>query len=98
MSSPVGISPEFAASFGDALVKFLHERGMSQKDAANRLGLGEKRLSTYCHTSATRRRSRPDGEVLYLLCVALGFEFDYKGYRISAVTLNGNGLRPVEKP
>ncbi len=36
--------------------------------------------------------------MLYLLCVKLGFGFEYKGYKISAATLNGNGAKPIDRP
>jgi hypothetical protein len=36
--------------------------------------------------------------MLYLLCVNLGFAFEYKGYKISAATLNGSGKKSTEKP
>lgn len=35
--------------------------------------------------------------MLYLLCVKLGFGFEYKGYRISAATLNGSGKKSIQK-
>ncbi len=36
--------------------------------------------------------------MLYLLCVNLGFAFEYKGFKISAATLNGNGRKSPERP
>jgi transcriptional regulator with XRE-family HTH domain len=91
-------SDDFARAFGDALVKFLGEKGLTQADASERLRLGKARLNTYCHDSRKGKRPTPDAEVLYRVCVELGFEFDYKGYRITAETLNGNRSKPVEKP
>jgi len=92
-------SQDFARAFGDALVKFLHEKGLSQSDASKRLGLGERgnaRISAYCHDSRKGTRPTPAAEVLYLVCAELGFEFEYKGYRITAETLNGNRPAPIE--
>ena len=94
-------SQDFARAFGDALVKFLREKGLTQSDASKRLGLGKKgksRLNTYCHDSPKGKRPTPDAEILYRVCADLGFEFDYKGYRITAETLNGNHSEPIEKP
>lgn len=96
-------SQDFARAFGDALIKFLDEKGLTQTEAARRLGFGERgkaRINAYCHDSPTRKRPVPQADVLYLICSELGFAFDYKGYRISAETLNGNGRRaePTAKP
>ena len=93
-------SQDFARAFGDALVQFLREKGLSQSDASRRLGLGKSgkaRLNTYCHDSPKGRRPKPDAEVLYRVCTELGFEFDYKGYRISAGILNGNRSEQIVK-
>ena len=93
---------DFARTFGDALNNFLQEKGITQSDAARRLGLegkpGKARLSTYCHDSPKGKRPKPNAEVLYLVCARLGFEFKYNGYTISAVTFNGTGPKPVERP
>jgi len=94
---------DFARAFGDALRKFLEENGISQSDASERLRLGKggkARLSSYCHDSPKGTRPIPGAEILYQICSAFGFQFEYKGYRISAETLNGNGSHPklVEKP
>jgi transcriptional regulator with XRE-family HTH domain len=93
-------SEEFARAFGDALARFLRERGLRQSDVAKRLGLGrrgEARLSTYCHDSRKGKRANPNAEVLYRVCTELGFEFEYKGYKITAATLNGHRPRQAEK-
>jgi transcriptional regulator with XRE-family HTH domain len=90
-------SPDFARAFGDALGKFLKANGISQIAAANQLGLGKARLNTYFHDSRKGKRPEPSAEVLYLVCAGLGFEFDYRGYRIGAATLNGHGLKPAVK-
>src|SRR5271169_2054117 len=92
---------DFARAFGDAFVKFLRDKGLTQSDASKRLGLGKKgkaRLNTYCHDSPKGKRVTPDAEILYLICAELGFEFDYKGYRITAESLNGHHSEPIEKP
>ena len=94
-------SEGFAKAFGEALLHFLNAKGMTQSDAAKMLGLGEEgkaRLNTYCHDSPRGARPKPNAEILFLLCTRLGFDFEYKGYKISAATLNGNGLKPTEKP
>jgi transcriptional regulator with XRE-family HTH domain len=93
-------SKDFARAFGDALLNFLKINGIDQSEAAKQLGLGAEgkaRLNTYCHDSTKGKRPRPNAEVLYLLCVKLGFEFEYNGYKISAATLNGNGAKPTAK-
>jgi transcriptional regulator with XRE-family HTH domain len=94
-------SQDFARAFGDALLKFLQEKGLTQSDAAKRLGLGKEgkaRLNTYCHDSPKGRRPKPDAEILYRVCAGLGFEFDYKEYRITAETLNGDRSGQIERP
>lgn len=93
-------SQDFAHAFGDALDRFLQAKGMTQSEAAKELGLGEEgkaRLNSYCHDSRKGTRPKPNAEILYLLCAKLGFEFKYKGYRISAATLNGSGAKPAER-
>jgi hypothetical protein len=50
---------------------------------------GKSRINTYCHDSPKGKRPKPSAEVLYLACAILDFSFEYKGYRISAATLNG---------
>lgn len=92
---------DFARAFGDALNRFLEHKGIRQSDAAKLFGLknGKARLNTYCHDSRKGRRPKPDAEILYLACAKLpGFYFDYKGYRISAATLNGKGANRPEQP
>jgi transcriptional regulator with XRE-family HTH domain len=93
--------PDFARAFGDALYAFLLANGMTQADAARKLGLpegkGKARLSTYCHDSTKGRRAKPDAEILYRVCVNLGFSFEYEGYQISAAVLNGSSGSIAEK-
>jgi len=96
MASPAQPA-DFAAAFGEALIEFLENKGLTQSEAARRLSLGKSgkaRLSTYCRRSATKKRAKPDAEILYLLCTNLGFTFEYRGYRISAATLGGIPVRP----
>lgn len=93
-------SQDFARAFGDALNRFLEDKGITQSDAAKQLGLGEEgnaRLSTYCHDSPKGKRPTPNAEMLYLLCAKFGFDFEYNGYRISAATLNGRGIKVTHK-
>lgn len=88
---------DFARAFGDRLNAYLQENGIQQIEAAKLLGLEDKhgkpnkaRLNTYCHDSPSGKRPTPDAEILYLACSKLpGFSFEYRGYRISAATLNG---------
>jgi transcriptional regulator with XRE-family HTH domain len=96
-----GTDSDFARTFGNALNRFLEEKGMTQSEAAEKLGLnkegkkqGKARISSYCHDSPDGRRPKPSAEVLYLLCTQLDFAFEYKGYKISAATLNGKA-RPT---
>ena len=92
---------DFARAFGDALSHFLSEKGLTQSDASRRLGLekgGKSRLNTYLHDSPKGKRPKPNAEVLYRLCTELGFQFDYNGYRISAVTVNGNRPSQAAEP
>jgi transcriptional regulator with XRE-family HTH domain len=92
---------DFARAFGDALYQFLLANGMTQAEAARRLGLpggkGKARLSTYCHDSRKGRRAKPDAEILYRVCVNLGFSFEYGGYKISAAVLNNADGRVAEE-
>lgn len=93
-------SSDFARAFGDALFGFLEANGISQTEAADRLGLakgGKSRINTYCHDSPKGKRPKPSAEVLYRACSVLGFSFDYKGYRISAATLNGRAKTEVKE-
>src|SRR5437588_2242833 len=97
---------DFAHAFGDALRQFLEAKGIRKIDVAKLFGLADKkgnpskaRINTYCRDSRSGTRSKPDAEILFLACTKLeGFYFDYRGYRISAATLNGNGAKRAEKP
>ncbi|PYV68750.1 MAG: hypothetical protein DMG96_35700 [Acidobacteria bacterium] len=93
-------SEEFAQAFGDALRTFLEHSGISQSDAADRIGLpktGRARINTYCHGYSTGGRPTPSAEILYLLCTKLGFAFEYNGYKIGSATLNGRIKQPQEE-
>lgn len=93
-------SKEFAQAFGQAFDKFLKKKDMDQTEAAVMMGWGRSgkaRVSNYCHALPGGMRRTPEADVLYLACVKLGFEFEYNGYRISAATLNGHGVKPATK-
>jgi transcriptional regulator with XRE-family HTH domain len=92
---------DFARAFGDALLAFLEGNGLTPSEASRRLGLGKEgkaRLNTYFHDSRKGTRPKPSAEMLYRLCVELGFEFEYGGHKISAATLNGHGPQPIQAP
>lgn len=86
-------SSDFARAFGDAFAAFLKAQNISQSEAAKLLGLGKARINTYCHDSPSGKRRSPDAEVLYRACVELGFHFEFRGYRMSAQTVNGEAVR-----
>jgi transcriptional regulator with XRE-family HTH domain len=88
-------SEEFAQAFGDALFNFLQFKNISKSDAARQIGTGKSRINTYCRKG---HRATPDANILYLLCAKLGFNFEYRGYKISAATMNGNGSKSADKP
>jgi len=86
---------DFADAFGDALNNYILDRGMNQSDLVELLGMdkkiGKSRISTYCRDG---RRVKPDAEFFWLACSRLpDFSFVYKGYRVSAATLNGKGAK-----
>lgn len=91
------VERDFARALGDALARFLREKGIRQSEASRRLGLGKARINTYCHDSPKGKRPKPDAEVLYRICAEFGFEFEYAGYRISATTLKGSRLKSAER-
>lgn len=91
---------DFASAFGDALAGYVRDRNMKQNDLVELLGLdakiGKARISTYCKGG---KRVKPNAEILCLACSRLpGFSFIYRGYRISAATVGGNGTKPPEVP
>lgn len=91
---------DFATAFGDALNGYVRDRNLQQNDLVDLLGLdkkeGKSRVSTYCRDG---KRVKPDAEMLWLACSKLpGFSFAYRGYRISAATLNGHGKKPSRTP
>jgi transcriptional regulator with XRE-family HTH domain len=89
---PNSTSDDFAHVFGDALDRFLKAKGLSRAAAARQIGLdtgsGKARLGTYCHDSTGGKRAKPDAEILFEICVKLGFTFEYRGYQISASSLS----------
>jgi hypothetical protein len=92
---------DFARAFGNALNRFLEDKGIRKTDAAKLFGLenGKSRIGSYCHDSPSGKRVKPDAEILYLACTKLtGFYFDYNGYRISAEVLERKGKSQVKKP
>jgi hypothetical protein len=94
-----GTPEDFADAFGNALNSYVQNSGIQQNDLVDLLGLdkkiGKSRISTYCREG---RRVKPDGEMLWLALSKLpGFHFDYRGHRISAAMVNGNGAKPVQK-
>jgi len=94
-------SDDFGKAFGDALSKFLLVKGLTPSGVSELLALGtggKARLNTYLHDSRAGTRPKPSAEVLYKLCTQLGFEFEYNGYKISAVTVNGNRPTPSATP
>lgn len=98
MKTEADDSQDFAEAFGRALSAFLKSRGLKQTEAVDQLGLdrvAKGRISSYCHRG---KRPKPNAEILYLLCTKLDFEFEYRGYKISATTLNGKGAKPVQPP
>jgi transcriptional regulator with XRE-family HTH domain len=97
------LSSDFAHEFGEALDAFLTERGISQVDAARRMGLvddksdkkqrsrAKSRINSYCTAPKSGRRRSPDAQILCLACVRLGFKFSYNGYLISAESFKAVG-------
>jgi len=98
---------DFAHAFGDALNDFLERTRMGQSEVARLLGIeaaegqkrkGGARIYSYCRDSKDGKRTRPNGEVLFLACTKLpGFSFVYNGHRINAESLNGNGSKPSQQ-
>src|SRR5947207_2869150 len=94
------LSNDFATAFGDALNAYLVNAGLRQQDLVELLGLdkknGKARISSYCRN---KKRVKPDAEILYLACSKLPrFSFSYRGYRVSAATLNGHGAESSDVP
>ena len=77
---------DFRLAFRNALQKFLIDKGLTQAGLARDLGITKQRLNAYFREE---NPARPEIEVLYFLCVKLGFSFEYRGYTISAATLEG---------
>jgi hypothetical protein len=87
---------QFARAFGDALRRYFEARGVGSTEAAKLLGLedknGKMRINSYFYDAATGKRTGAGAQILYLACTQLPrFRFEYGGYKISAVKLNGRG-------
>lgn len=77
---------DFRLAFRKALDAFLKAKGLTQAEAARRIGISKQRLNAYLREE---KPARPEVEVLYFLCVSWGFTFEYRGYIISGATLEG---------
>jgi transcriptional regulator with XRE-family HTH domain len=91
-------SKDFARAFGDALVAFLQEKGISEAQASHVMRIDRARLNTYTHDSPEGKRTTPSAEVLFRACSDLGFVFDYKGYQITAASLGNGNARSHAPP
>lgn len=89
-------SEDFARAFGDALKSFLDARDITYTSAADQLGVERETLYTYWTDDKDGRRRKPRVELLFLACVELGFEFEYKGFRIGAEAVKTR--KPSKKP
>jgi transcriptional regulator with XRE-family HTH domain len=89
-------SEKFARAFGDALKKFLEQKGISEAEGCRLMGVEAATLNTYTHDSPRGDRRRPRAEVLFRACTELGFRFEYNGYRISAASL-GKAKNPIPR-
>lgn len=92
-----GFSEDFARAFGDALRAFLDEKSISYTDASRRLGVRKQTLSTYWTDDASGRRKKARAELMFRACVELGFDFEYKGHRITAGILKKPEKSPATK-
>ena len=77
-------SEHFARAFGDALRAFLDNKGISYTEASTRLGVRKQTLSTYWTDDAAGKRKKARAELMFRACIELGFDFEYKGHRITA--------------
>ena len=77
---------DFRLAFREALLDFLKAKGLSQAEAARKIGISKQRFNAYFRKASP---ARPEVEVLYFLCVNWGFYFEYRGYIVSAKTLEG---------
>jgi hypothetical protein len=80
-------SDDFARAFGDALRAFLDARGVAYASAAPLLGVERETLYTYWTDDKNGKRRKPRIELLFLACVEFGFEFEYRGFRITTEAL-----------
>lgn len=89
----------FARALRDSLAKFIEDHEDTKYRVAKAIGVDTRRLYSYFKESPQTGRPRiPSAEVLYLLCTELGFSFDYRGFRISAETLDGvKAVHPTER-
>lgn len=77
---------DFRLAFRRALLDFLADKGLTQAEAARHIGISKQRFNGYCRE---KKPAHPEAEVLYFLCAKWGFSFEYRGYTISAATLEG---------
>ena len=78
-------SETFLAELSKQLNAHLQKRKWTQVDAAEKIGEDKQRVNNYFHGSRM-----PNAEMLYLMCVRLGFALEYNGYRIVAKPINGH--------
>lgn len=94
----------FARSFGDQLKQFLEAKVMQAAEAAEMLGETKQRLNGYLNDQKrltkeqkiVMARSKPEADFLCLVCVKLGFTFEYDGHRIRAEKLDGTPVPQIE--
>lgn len=77
---------DFRLAFRKAVREFLTEKGLTQVKVARGIGITKQRFNSYCRK---KEPAHPEAEVLCFLCVNYGFSFEYRGYKISAATLEG---------
>ncbi len=77
-------SDDFLAELSKQLNAHLRKHDWTQVDAAVKIGEDKQRVNNYFLGN-----SMPNAEMLYLMCVKLGFALEYNGYRIAAKPVNG---------
>ena len=77
---------DFRLAFRNAVREFLAEKRLSQAKVARGIGITKQRFNSYCRE---KKPAHPEAEVLYFLCAKWGFSFEYRGYIVSAATLEG---------
>lgn len=75
---------DFARLLGDALLKFLAGRNITQTQAAKIIEVEKATLNTYFRDNRKGKRARANAETLVQACIQLGFQFEYKGHLIAA--------------